>query len=93
MDNSTNDSTNTVSTGLGTVANDTYSYVNNLLSNPSIIIILVSVLILYVILFMSLGDSAPTPPSDTVSNSGSGTITVLLVAFFVVLIIQISGNN
>jgi len=82
-----NDSTNTVSTGLGTVANDTYSYINNLLSNPSVIIILVIVLILYLVLFMSLGDSAPTVSSEQVSNSGSGTITVILVAFFVVLVI------
>ena len=87
MDDSTNDSTNTVSTGLGTVANDTYNYINNLLSNPSVIIILVIVLILYIILFMTLGDSIPTPPSDNVSNSGSGTITILLVAFFVILVI------
>ena len=87
MDDSTNDSTNTVSTGLGTVANDTYSYINSLLSNPSVIIILVIVLILYVVLFMSLGDSAPPTPSVQVSNSGSVTITVILVAFFVVLVI------
>ncbi len=87
MDDSMNDSTNTVSTGLGTVANDTYNYINNLLSNPSVIIILVIVLILYIILFMSLGDSAPTAPSDNISNSGSGTITILLVAFFVILVI------
>jgi hypothetical protein len=87
MDDSTDDSTNTVSTGLGTVANDTYNYINNLLSNPSVIIILVIVLILYIILFMSLGDSTPTPPSDNVSNEGSGTITILLVAFFVILVI------
>jgi hypothetical protein len=87
MDDSTNDSTNTVSTGLGTVANDTYNYINNLLSNPSVIIILVIVLILYIILFMTLGDSIPRPPSDNVSNSGSGTITILLVAFFVILVI------
>jgi hypothetical protein len=87
MDDSTDDSTNTVSTGLGTVANDTYTYINNLLTNPSVIIILVIVLILYVILFMSLGDSAPTPPSNNISNEGSGTITILLVAFFVILVI------
>ena len=87
MDDSTNDSTNTVSTGLGTVANDTYNYMNNLLSNPSVIIILVIVLILYIILFMSLGDSAPSAPSDSVSNAGSGTITIILVAFFIVLVI------
>lgn len=84
MDDSTNDSINTVSTGLGTVANDTYNYMNNLLTNPSVIIILVIVLILYMVLFMSLGDSSP---SDTVSNSGSETITVILVAFFIVLVI------
>jgi len=36
---------------------------------------------------MSLGDSAPTVSSEQVSNSGSGTITVILVAFFVVLVI------
>lgn len=87
MDNSTDNSTNIVSTGLGTIANDTYSYINNLLSNPSVIIILVIVLILYIILFMSLGDSAPTTSSDNVSNSGSGTITILLVAFFVILVL------
>lgn len=87
MDDSMNDSTNTVSTGLGTVANDTYSYINNLLSNPSVIIILVIVLILYVVLFMSLGDNSTTLSSDEVSNSGSVTLTVILVAFFVVLVI------
>lgn len=87
MDDSTNDSTNTVSTGLGTIANDTYNYVNNLLLNPSVIIILVIVLILYIILFMFLGESISTPPSDNVSNFGSGTITILLVAFFVILVI------
>jgi hypothetical protein len=87
MDDSTDDSTNTVSTSLGTVANDTYDSINNLLSNPSVIIIIVIVLILYIILFMSLGNSSPPPPSDPVSNSGSGMITIILVAFFVVLII------
>lgn len=87
MDDSMNDSTNTVSTGLGTVANDTYSYINNLLSNPSVIIILVIVLILYVVLFMSLGDNSTTLSSDEVSNSGSATLTVILVAFFIVLVI------
>jgi len=82
-----NDSNNILSTGLGTIADDTYSYINNLLSNPSVIIILVIVLVLYIILFVSLGDNAPSSPSDTVSNSGSATITIIFVAFFVVLII------
>jgi hypothetical protein len=81
------DSTNTVSTGLGTVANDTYDYINNLLSNPSVVIILVVVVLIYIIIFMSLGGSETIPSSDTVSNSGSNTITVIFIAFFVILII------
>jgi len=82
-----NDSTNTVTTGLGTVADDTYNYINSLLSNPSVIIILVIVLVLYFVLFLSLGDNTPTAPSEGVSNSGSATLTILLVAFFVILVI------
>lgn len=81
------DSTNTVSTGLGTVVNDTYDYINNLLSNPSVVIILVVVIIIYIVIFMSLGGSENMPSSDTVSNSGSNTITVIFIAFFVILII------
>jgi hypothetical protein len=78
------ESTNTVITGLGTVANNTYDYINSLLLNPSVIIILVIVLILYIVLFMSLGDNSP---SVTVSNSSSETITIIFFVFFVVLII------
>ena len=87
------DSTNTLSSGLGTVANNTYDYINNLLLNPSVIIILVIVLILYVVLFISLGNNAPSPPSppspssEPVSNSGTTIITIILVAFFIALII------
>lgn len=87
MDNSIDDLTNTVSTGLGTFTNDTYSYINNLLSNPIVIIILVIVLIIYLILFMSLGDSTSAVSSESVSNSSSRSLTIILVAFFIVLII------
>jgi len=88
MSGSTDDSTNTVSAGLGTVANDTYDYINNLLSNPSVIIILVIVIIIYIVIFMSLGgDSNPTPPTDEVSNSSSQTLTVIIIAFFIILVI------
>lgn len=88
MSDSTDDSTNTVSAGLGTVANDTYDYINNLLSNPSVIIILVIVIIFYIVIFMSLGGgSNPTPPTDEVSNSSSQTLTVIIIAFFIILVI------
>jgi len=87
MSGSTDDSTNTISTGLGTVANDTFDYINNLLSNPSVIIILVIVVIIYIIIFMSLGGNNPTPPTDEVSNSSSQTLTVIIIAFFIILVI------
>ena len=84
------DSTNTLSSGLGTVANNTYDYINNLLLNPSVIIILVIVLILYVILFISLGNNMSsdlTSSGDNVSNSSSSIITIIVIAFFIVLIL------
>jgi len=87
MDDSTNKLTNTVNTGLGTVANDTYDYVNNMLSNPTVISILVIVFILYIILFMSLANGNSSSQSESVSNSSSGIITVILVSFFVILVI------
>jgi len=90
------DSTNTLTSGLGTVANNTYDYINNLLLNPSVIIILAIVLILYGVLFMSLGNNISSSSnsstssnlsSDNVSNSSSAIITIIVVAFFIVLIV------
>jgi len=81
------DSTNTLSSGLGTVANNTYDYINNLLLNPSVIIILVFVLILYVVLFMSLGNNVENSSSPSSDTGSSAIITIILVAFFIVLII------
>lgn len=81
------DSTNTVNVGLGTVADNTYDYINNLLSNPSLIIILVIVIIIYVIIFLSLGGaSSESASSEGVSNNSSNIIYVLLVAFLIILI-------
>ena len=80
------ESIDTVSTTLGTITNDSYQYMNNILSNPSIIIILVIIVIIYIVIFMFLG-SNPNPPSDAVSNSSSNWIAIILIAFFVILII------
>ena len=84
------ESVDTLSTGLGTITNDIYNYINNLLSNPSLIIILVVVLALYSMLFLSLGDNSSSQySSNTNSNSSSGSsiLTIILVAFFIILII------
>lgn len=86
-DYSTNNNINTVSTGLGTVANDTFDYINNLLSNPTVIIILVIILLVYIVLFMSLGETSNTISGESISNSDSNSITIILVSFFIILII------
>ena len=82
------ESVDTLSTGLGTITNDIYNYINNLLSNPSLIIILVVVLVLYSMLFLSLGDNSSNQySSNSNSSSGSSILTIILVAFFIILII------
>ena len=83
MDNSTN----VFNTGLGSVANDTYDYINDILSNPSVIIILVIVIVIYIIVFMSLGGSDSSINSEVVSNPNSNAITIILIAFFIILIL------
>ena len=86
------ETTNTVSTSLGTVADDTYSYINNILSNPSVIVILVVVVIIYIIIFMVLGGGESSSnsidvPSDAISNPSSNKLMVIVVAFVMILII------
>jgi len=67
MDNSYN----TVTTGLGNVASDTYNFVNGILSNPSVIIIVVAVLLFYIATFFSLGDSSSSSTSSSPSSFSS----------------------
>jgi hypothetical protein len=85
---------NTVNAGLGTVATDTYSFINSLLSNPSVIIILIFVILIYILLFVYLGESgtnqtfmplATTSQSET--NSSANIITIIVVAIFIILVV------
>jgi hypothetical protein len=85
----------TINTGLGTVATDMYSFINSLLSNPSVIIILIVVILIYVLLFVYLGESVSsqtfmpisTPSSQTESNSGANTISIIVIAIFIILVV------
>jgi hypothetical protein len=83
------DPLNSINTGLGTVATDTYDYANNLLSNPSLVIILVTVIILYIILFMYLGKNGLNTDSNYTSESSSSTntISIIVIALFIILVI------
>lgn len=63
---SSSSSDTNIITGLGNVATDTYNFFNGILSNPSVIIIVVGVLLIYITMFFSLGDTN----SSTSSSSG-----------------------
>jgi hypothetical protein len=94
-DSSTSTNDATINTGLGTVATDMYSFINSLLSNPSVIIILIVVILIYVLLFVYLGESVSsqtfmpisTPSSQTESNSGANTISIIVIAIFIILVV------
>ena len=68
---------------------DLYNYINNFLTNPSVLIILVLVFIGYLVFFLSLGDSNQLNSvysSSSPSQGGSlSTIIVITVAVFIVL--------
>ena len=75
---------NEISVGLGNIATYTYNYINNILSNPSVIIILTIVIVAYMGIFMSLG-SSPNIDSVPSSNNGSSKITIIIIGVFIVL--------
>jgi hypothetical protein len=88
--NNTTDLSNTINTGLGTVATDSYDFINNILSNPSVMIILISVIIIYIMIFMYLGESSSNTTSfssENVSNSSTKSISVIIISIFIILVV------
>jgi hypothetical protein len=81
MSNSTSTSNSFIDTniitGLGNVATDTYNFFNGILSNPSVIIIVVGVLLIYITMFFSLGDT-----NSSTSSSSDGLFSGLTNAKF-----------
>ena len=78
--------TDSISTGLGTVADDTYDYLNNILTNPLFMFIMLIVILIYIFVFMSGGDTSPNISMVPVSNYGSNTLTAIIVAFLMILL-------
>jgi flagellar basal body-associated protein FliL len=65
----TNANTN-ANSNLYSISSNTYDYINNLLANPTIIIIVVGVFIAYLVVFMTLGSSnKPTQEANASSIS------------------------
>ena len=72
-------------TGVPTVPD----YLTNMAVNPTVLIVIAVVIVLYYVLFASLGASTPQPGTEGVSGSSGGVIflEVLLWGVFVVLVI------
>lgn len=86
--NNITDLTNTINTGLGTVATDSYNFINNILSNPSVMILLVGVILIYIVIFMFLGESSSNTSysSENVSNSSTESIGIIVISIFIILV-------
>jgi len=86
--NITNLST-TINTGLGTVATDSYDFINNTLLNPNVLVLLVVVILIYIVIFMYLGENTSniSYSSENVSNSSTESISILVISIFIILVI------
>jgi hypothetical protein len=85
--NITNLST-TINTGLGTVATDSYDFINNTLLNPNVMVLLVVVILIYIVMFMYLGENTSNTSysSENVSNSSTESIGILVISIFIILV-------
>jgi len=82
--------TDTIFSGLGTFANDTYDYINGLLSTPSIIFIFLLVIVIYLIVFASLGSNGSADATTANSSNGASGTTIIgtiVVGIFIVLVL------
>jgi preprotein translocase subunit SecG len=94
--NTTTETSNSVN-GVDSEMTSIYDYMNNILMNPSVFIILVIVVILYLGLFMMLGSKKSNESTGNLntndnnnnssSNIGTKILTIIFIAFFIVLII------
>ena len=93
---------NDVNIGLGNVVEDTYSYINNILTNPTIIVILLVVLIIYIVGFMSLGSEQQENPAGSImssiasvasnNNSSDSKSTLIWGILFVIIVLVIINS-
>ena len=74
-----------INNSINAVADSTYNYVNTLLINPSVIMLIVLVLIIYLALFMSLGEN--NNMIGTASTTTTTPLTTIFLVFFILLVI------
>ena len=83
-----NNSDNTVSVNLGTIMNKVYDYLTYLIFNPQVIMILVIGIVLYIVMFVFLGERSVQQTSFTSSpSSGSSILTNMVIMFLIIMMV------
>lgn len=81
------DNSYTFTTSLGTLATDSYDFLNRIFANPSVILILFVVFIIYLLIFSSLGENSNISLDTSTSEQGSNFFGIFLIIIFIILIL------
>jgi succinate dehydrogenase hydrophobic anchor subunit len=81
------DNSYTFTTSLGTLATDSYDFLNRIFANPSVILILFVVFVIYLLIFSSLGENANISLDTSASEQGTNFFGIFLIIIFIILIL------
>ncbi len=80
-----------VTTSLGSIAVDSYDYINGLFSNKIVVLIVLIIGVMYVILFLSLGSSSSNIEGQTASGSSSMQFFWIIIVMVFLILFSING--
>lgn len=81
------DNSYTVKASLGTLATDSYDFVNRIFANPNVILIIFIVFLAYLLIFSSLGENSNATLDGNGESQGSSFLIIILVSLFFILIL------
>lgn len=81
------DNSYTFTASLGTIAADSYAFLNDMFGNPNVILILFVVFITYLLIFSSLGENI-NAEIDTSSQSYNFMGTILMIVFIILILLN-----
>jgi hypothetical protein len=80
-----------VTTSLGSIAVDSYDYINGLFSNKIVVLIVLIIGVMYVILFLSLGSSSSNIEGQSASGSSSMQFFWIIIVMVFLILFSING--
>lgn len=81
------DNSYTFTTSLGTLATDSYDFLNKIFANPTVILILFVVFVIYLLIFNSLGENTNIMLDTSTSEQGGNFLGTFLIIVFIILIL------